>query len=115
MHLSGTHTDEAILRELGLRLSQARLNRNMSQAQLAEQAGVSKRTVERAEKDGAVQLPNLVRILRGLGLVESLSQFIPPPPPSPIEQLERQGKSRQRASAPSENIQAKGWTWGDEQ
>ena len=42
-------TDEAILRLLGARLSGTRLERNLTQATLAEQAGVSKRTVERLE------------------------------------------------------------------
>ena len=42
-------TDEAVLSELGGRLARVRLARNFTQAGLARQAGVSKRTVERLE------------------------------------------------------------------
>lgn len=49
MKIAGQHPDEAILKELGGRLAGVRLGRNLTQAALAEQAGVSKRTVERME------------------------------------------------------------------
>jgi transcriptional regulator with XRE-family HTH domain len=42
-------SDEALLQELGRRIARLRLERNLSQAQLAEQAGISKRTLERLE------------------------------------------------------------------
>ena len=42
-------TDEAVLQELGGRLTQSRIGHNLTQAALAEQAGVSKRTIERLE------------------------------------------------------------------
>ena len=44
MKINAQLTDEAILKELGGRLTSARLGRNLTQAALAEQAGVSKRT-----------------------------------------------------------------------
>jgi len=49
MKITKQATDEAILGELGGRLAKIRLDRNLTQAQLATQAGVSKRTVERLE------------------------------------------------------------------
>lgn len=47
MKITAHLTDESVLGELGARLASARLRRNLTQAALAEQAGVSKRTVER--------------------------------------------------------------------
>jgi len=44
-------TDDSVLAELGGRLARIRLDRNLTQAQLAEQAGVSKRTIERLEAE----------------------------------------------------------------
>ena len=44
MNFDSKLTDEAILRELGGRLTAARLERNLTQEALADQAGVSKRT-----------------------------------------------------------------------
>lgn len=49
MRIGKDTTDEAVLRELGRRLAQVRLGKNLTQAQLAAKAGVSKRTVERLE------------------------------------------------------------------
>ena len=42
-------TEEEALREAGYRLAQIRLSRNLSQAELAARAGVSKRSLERLE------------------------------------------------------------------
>lgn len=126
-------TDEAILGELGARLAQARLGKNLTQAQLAQQAGVSKRTVERLETgEVAPQLSGFVRICRALDLVERLELLVPEPVASPMAQLKLGGKKRRRASATAEvratypergggqgagmvaeDAPAK-WTWGDE-
>ena len=46
-------SDETLLKELGQRIARLRLERNLSQAQLAEQAGISKRTLERLEAGAA--------------------------------------------------------------
>ena len=67
----GEITDEAVLSELGSRLAQVRLERNLTQAQLAEQAGVSKRTVERLESGSvATQLSGFIRVCRVLELLD---------------------------------------------
>jgi transcriptional regulator with XRE-family HTH domain len=101
----------ALLADLGQRLAQARLDRNQTQEELAQSAAVSKRTVERLETGASVQLSNLVRVLKALGLASNLEQLAPPPGPRPMEQLKLHGKSRQRASTPKEGTSA--WTWGD--
>jgi transcriptional regulator with XRE-family HTH domain len=49
MKITKQATDEVILGELGGRLAKIRLEHNLTQAQLATQAGVAKRTVERWE------------------------------------------------------------------
>jgi transcriptional regulator with XRE-family HTH domain len=108
-------TDEVILRELGSRLTGARLGRNLTQAALAEQAGVSKRTVERLESgEVATQLSGFVRVCRVLGLVERFETLVPEETASPMAQLKWQGHQRQRATGKKG---AKGkplkWTWGE--
>ncbi len=107
-------TDEAILRELGGRLAGARLERNLTQAALAEQAGLSKRTVERLEAGAvATQLSGFLRVCRVLGLVEHFEMLIPEPVASPMAQLQRQGRRRQRAAGKKATPgTAKEWTWG---
>jgi transcriptional regulator with XRE-family HTH domain len=115
MRIHAQLTDQSILEELGARLASTRLGRNLTQAALAEQAGVSKRTVERLESGAvATQLSGFLRVCRVLGLVEHFESLIPESVPSPMEQLKRQGAKRQRASGRKVAAGApKQWTWGE--
>lgn len=115
MKISKQIGDKAIIGELGERLTRTRLERNLTQAELAEQSGVSKRTLERIEAGGAAQLDSLIRLCRALDLLERLDALIPEPTPSPIAQLKLRGKERQRASSFKVSEPAPGkWRWGDE-
>ena len=115
MKIEATITDEGLLREMGERLTGARLERNLTQAALAAQAGVSKRTVERLESgEVATQLSGFVRVCRALGLVERFDLLVPEALPSPIAQLKLQGRKRKRASGKKAAAAAPGkWTWGE--
>ena len=116
MRISHQSTDLAVLAEWGERLSRSRLDRNFTQAQLAAEAGVSKRTVERLEKGESVQLTSFVRILRALGLSDRFELLVPEPEASPIARLESKGKERQRASGTRDSGAPGGsgpWTWGE--
>ena len=56
-------TDAAVLTEIGRRLARVRLEKNLTQVQLAEQAGVSKSTVQRLESgDVSPQLSGFIRV-----------------------------------------------------
>jgi transcriptional regulator with XRE-family HTH domain len=115
MKITRQATDEVILGELGGRLANIRLNRNLTQAKLATQAGVSKRTVERLESGAvATQLSGFIRVCRVLDVIERFDLLVPEPVPSPVEQLKLAGRKRQRASAAKPVIPpAKKWQWGD--
>lgn len=109
-------SDESVLAELGARFASARLARNLTQAALADQAGVSKRTVERLESGAvATQLSGFLRVCRVLGLVEHFESLIPEAVASPMEQLERQGGKRQRATGKKAAAAKPGkkWTWAE--
>ena len=108
-------SDEALLRELGQRIARLRLERNLSQAQLAEQAGISKRTLERLEAGAAAtQLSLFLRVLRQLDLLERLELLLPEPQPSPLALLEQQQQqaTRKRASRRRIAKPASSWSWG---
>lgn len=114
MRLDGQLTDKAILKEIGSRLEQLRLDRNIIRSDLAEQAGVSRNTIERAEAGNSVQLLNLIRICRALGIINRFESVFPIPTPSPIQQLMLQDKKRRRASK-KRSEQTGNWTWGDKE
>jgi transcriptional regulator with XRE-family HTH domain len=109
-------TDSRVLAELGDRLARHRLNRNLTQEQLAREAGVSKRTIVRLEHGDSSQLSNLIRVLRALGLLGHLDALIPAPLASPVEALKSKAQERRRASPPSSKKPKPGaeWTWGQD-
>ena len=113
MELSKELTDEAICREIGERLSRRRLEFGLTQAEIARQAGVAKRTLERLEAGGSVQLTTLVRVLRVLDLLSALERALPSAQPRPLELIRKQGKPRQRASKRRQGSE-KPWTWADD-
>ena len=70
--------DEVMLREIGERLRLRRLNRGDSQAKLAQEAGISKRTLERIESGHmGAQLVAILRLARVLDLIGGLAAFLP--------------------------------------
>jgi len=117
MQIDAKLTDAAVLEELGQRLRQTRLNRNLTQARLAEEAGVSAPTINQLEHGKPVQLITLVRVMRVLNLLDGLEAAIPEPPPSPIDQLRRRGQERRRASSgrvERPKGQPAPFAWGDQ-
>jgi len=73
----GHMTDDAVLERLSNRLSRFRLDRNLTQAGLATEAGVHKNTAFRLKAGGPTLLKNLVRVLRVLGLLDRLDVIVP--------------------------------------
>jgi transcriptional regulator with XRE-family HTH domain len=110
-----TLSDESLLKLLGERLARLRLAKNLTQGQLAEQAGISMRTLQRLEQgEAATQLTGFVRVCRVLGLIERFDTLIPELPPSPMELLKLQGRQRRRATGRKLATQpGKKWTWGE--
>ena len=87
----------AIAEEIGNRLKQARLNADLTQAEVASLSGLDRRTILNAEK-GKVQLENLVAILVSLGMADQLNMLLPVQEISPLQLAKLKGKKRQRAS-----------------
>lgn len=109
-------SDDAVLKEIGNRITQYRLNQNKTQVALAQEAGVSSRTMARIEQGDSVQASSIIRVLRALQLAENLDTLIPEPAASPVQQLKMQGKQRQRASSKSaKSKKEEPWSWGDEE
>jgi len=97
-----TPVDE-ITQELGARLKQARLNRNVTQAALAKLTGLSRKKVMQAEA-GQADLETIAKMLQAMGMADKLESFIPIVPISPIQLSKLAGKKRQRASGGPEQV-----------
>ncbi len=107
-------SSQVIMEELGQRLAQLRLSKNLTQENLAHQAGVGVRTLQRLESgSGAAQLSSFIRVCRALGQIQMLDRFLPEAMVSPLALLQREGEKPQRASRRKKNKKTAGpWEWG---
>ncbi len=90
--------DAGILRTLGSRVRQERLNQNKTQVQLSQSAGVSRIVINRLENGRGCTLGNFIRVLRALGKLDQVGLLLPEPGISPLELARMGGKIRQEAS-----------------
>jgi transcriptional regulator with XRE-family HTH domain len=133
MHLEDLYTDDAVLAEIGARLERLRLSRNITQARLAREAGVSRATIIRVEDGESVQMSTMVKLWRALDLLAAIDVALPERIDSPIAALERERlrrrHERQRATGrrptgqrpggaatpmPTTGDVSKPFTWGDD-
>ncbi len=116
MDVDNTINDRAILQEIGRRLNRCRVEQGLTQAGLAREAGVSKRTVERIEAGESAQTTNLIRVLRVLGLLDAFTASFPETGPRPMDLLRLHGKERRRASSKRrQDTGGDAWQWGDDE
>ncbi|MET0070562.1 MAG: helix-turn-helix domain-containing protein [Candidatus Thiodiazotropha sp.] len=116
MNISELLSDEAVLQTIGQRLQQRRIELQLTQAAVAEQAGIAKRTVERIESGASAQMSSMIRLLRVLDMLPGLDLLFPERVQRPMDLLKRKGKVRVRASSRSEAGEAdEPWRWGDEE
>ena len=114
MKITGLLTDDAVLAELGARIAGRRVELQLTQAAVAEQAGIAKRTLERMEAGQTSQLATLVRVLRVLDAASGLDNLIPESGPSPMDLLKQMGKVRRRASGKrAAKATGKPWRWDE--
>lgn len=99
--------------EIGRRLEAIRLQENISQAELAAEAGVSRRTITRLENGGGISVETLIRLMRALGVAHRLEALLPEPGIRPIDRVRLKGRQRQRARRPAVT-ESGDWTWGND-
>ena len=120
MRITSDLADLVILADLGERLAGLRLGRNLTQEQLAVEAGVSKRTVESMESGHGMQLATLLRVTRVLGVLDRFDALLPEPRLGPMEQLRgktsvrRRASGRRRASSGTDGGPGATWAWGEQ-
>jgi transcriptional regulator with XRE-family HTH domain len=110
---------ESQLEELiGKRLKQNRLRQNLNQTELAERAGLARRTITSVENGNGCTLGTLIRLVRALKIEHTLEELIKPLPLSPnaIRQAQMLAEpTRKYASKPrKKQPEPSEWVWGDE-
>lgn len=92
-----TLSDKGIEDEIGRRIKALRLRKNITQKELAEATTVSLNTIKSLES-GSGKLSTVIAVLRELGALEQIDNFIPEPSISPLQLARMQGRQRERAS-----------------
>lgn len=85
-------SDQQVVVRLGKEVKRMRLERNMSQAEVAEKTGLDRSTVQRMEGGRAATLLTVVQVLRALDKLELLDAFYSEPQPTPYMLVEAQEK-----------------------
>lgn len=101
-----------ILSELGETLKLYRVSLNLSQADIEEKSGVSKRSISRLEQGDGIQLDNFIKVLSALNLEDNLSVLVPNIKNRPSYHLDKERKEKRRARKTREKKTT--FQWGDE-
>ena len=96
MKITNGMTNQIILKEIGTRLQNYRLDMNMKQSELSKKSGVSVATIRRLESGEDVGLSKVVSILLAMGLSSNLDFIIPEEIVNPID-VSSLGHTRKRA------------------
>lgn len=102
------------MQALGGRLAELRLSRNLTQAQLAREAGASVPSIKRLEAGRNSSLDTVLRVLGALNLGDRILEMLPDPGVRPVERVRLKGRERRRARPRSDAPKAGSWSWGDE-
>ncbi len=100
-----TLSDRYIEKELGHRIKALRLQKNITQKELAEATTLSLNSIKSLES-GRSKLSTLIAVLRELEALDHLDNFIPEISISPIQLAKMQGHVRKRASGKHLKLQA---------
>ncbi|MDX2415071.1 MAG: helix-turn-helix transcriptional regulator [Bacteroidales bacterium] len=102
-----TMSDSAISNEIGKRIKSIRLQKNTSQAELANISGLTRNTLSNIENGKHCTLSSLIKILRGLKMLDGIDELLPSEAISPIQMANMQGKKRNRASGNRSDLNSK--------
>lgn len=105
-------SSDAVIKALFERIEEIRLSRNISQAALAKEAGVSRSTMTRLAHGKGISVDSFVRVMQALGLADHLAALLPNPNVRPVERIRLGGAERRRASP--KRKAAEDWAWGDD-
>ena len=103
-----------VQQEIGRRLTQLRLSRNLPQTTLAQSAGVSVRTLRRLERGEPSTLDTFLRVAAALGLTDAILAALPKGDIRPIERVSASRRERKRARPTKDEQAPAAWSWGDE-
>lgn len=100
------------IKELGKKIKTYRIMNEMSQQDLEDKSGVSKRSISRLEQGESVQVDNLFKIIIALGLGDNIELLVPDQTKRPSYYLENIENKPKRVR---KKIEKNDFKWGDEE
>lgn len=100
------------IKELGQKIKIYRIMNEMSQQDLEDKSGVSKRSISRLEQGESVQVDNLFKIIIALGLEDNIELLVPDQTKRPSYYLEKTESKPKRVRKKTQKNEFK---WGDEE
>lgn len=97
--------------ELGKRIKSYRIMKELSQEDLSDKTGISKRSISRLEQGESIQMDNLFKILIALDLGDNIDLLVPDQTRRPSYYLEFSDSGPQRVRKKRVKTTFK---WGDE-
>jgi transcriptional regulator with XRE-family HTH domain len=107
-------SDPQVEAELGKRLKRRRVELSLNQSELAERAGLGRRTITAIENGHGSSLSTFIAVLRSLGTLPELAELLPPPELSPIAITSQKVQERKYPYKPRGQSTQTPWKWGDE-
>ena len=91
-------TNDAIMRQIGLKLKELRIEKNMKQKELSDASGVSLFTISAVENGKTTSMLTIIQLLRALERLDYLDRFFQEQAISPIaySKLLQNNKRRER-------------------
>lgn len=110
--MKNTKSYQEFIKELGQKIKIYRIMKEMSQQDLTDKSGVSKRSISRLEQGESVQVDNLFKILLALDLGDNIELLVPDQTKRPSYYLE---KSEDKPKRVRKRTEKKDFKWGDEE
>jgi DNA-binding XRE family transcriptional regulator len=106
-------TNDAIMRIIGSKLKELRIEKNMKQTELADAAGVSVFTISAVENGKTTSLLTLIQMLRALEHLDYLDSFFQEEAISPIAyaKLIKNNKKKERVKSSADNTKKNDSEW----
>lgn len=109
-------SSQAVLSVIGSRLKSYRIDASLTQEELADRAGVSRRSIQYMERGDDVKFGTIIKVLMALGLDSNLDMLVPNPTkrPSYYMNMKSDNHHRLRASKKTVDESKNTFKWGDE-
>lgn len=112
MKISGYDTNDVVLKELGKRIQDRRIDLNMTQSEVSKEASISMGTLSKLENGDNATLSSLISVLRVLRILDNINSLVAERKTNPLDTLAL-GHNRKRVRK-SSTVNETPWVWGDE-